>query len=64
MWAGKYVRSPLARNLFLNMVTENEVPGHETQKVSETFSIRVLDTDAVWLLENISCPCLNYKTDL
>ncbi|KAI7796872.1 putative methyltransferase-like protein 9 [Triplophysa rosa] len=32
MWAGKYVRSPLARNLFLNMVTESEIPGHETQK--------------------------------
>ncbi|XP_056627105.1 methyltransferase-like protein 9 isoform X2 [Triplophysa dalaica] len=32
MWAGKYVRSPFARNLFLNMVTESEITGHETQK--------------------------------
>lgn len=31
MWTGKYVRSPLVRSLFLNMVTEGE--GAEPQKV-------------------------------
>lgn len=42
MWAGKYVRSPFARNLFLNMVTESEITGQETQKVSQVLCIRLL----------------------
>ncbi|XP_030630196.1 protein-L-histidine N-pros-methyltransferase isoform X2 [Chanos chanos] len=32
MWTRKYVRSPLARALFVNMVTETEMPGYETQE--------------------------------
>ncbi|KAK9964976.1 hypothetical protein ABG768_004097 [Culter alburnus] len=32
MWTGKYVRSPLARSLFVNMVTETDTPGHEAQQ--------------------------------
>ncbi|XP_051523262.1 protein-L-histidine N-pros-methyltransferase-like isoform X1 [Myxocyprinus asiaticus] len=32
MWTGKYVRSPLARSLFMNMVTESDITGHEAQK--------------------------------
>ncbi|XP_067286853.1 methyltransferase-like protein 9 isoform X2 [Pseudorasbora parva] len=32
MWSGKYVRSPLARSLFENMVTETDTPGHEAQQ--------------------------------
>ncbi|KAM4623419.1 protein-L-histidine N-pros-methyltransferase isoform 2-T2 [Polymixia lowei] len=32
MWTGKYVRSPLARSLFVNMVTESEAAGIETQE--------------------------------
>lgn len=33
MWTGKYVRSPLVRSLFLNMVTEGETAVAETQQV-------------------------------
>ncbi|XP_056100676.1 methyltransferase-like protein 9 isoform X1 [Rhinichthys klamathensis goyatoka] len=32
MWTGKYVRSPLARSLFMNMESETETPGHEVQQ--------------------------------
>ncbi|KAL3048009.1 hypothetical protein OYC64_006733 [Pagothenia borchgrevinki] len=32
MWTGKYVRSPLARSLFLNMVSEDEAAATETQE--------------------------------
>ncbi|XP_071403629.1 protein-L-histidine N-pros-methyltransferase isoform X2 [Centroberyx affinis] len=32
MWTGKYVRSPLARSLFMNMVSESEAAGAETQE--------------------------------
>ncbi|KAG1935681.1 methyltransferase-like protein 9 isoform X2 [Pimephales promelas] len=34
MWTGKYVRSPLARSLFMNMETETETetPGYEAQQ--------------------------------
>lgn len=32
MWTGKYVRSPLARSLFMNMVSESETAGLETQE--------------------------------
>uniref|UniRef100_A0A3Q1G0E8 Methyltransferase 9, His-X-His N1-histidine n=1 Tax=Acanthochromis polyacanthus TaxID=80966 RepID=A0A3Q1G0E8_9TELE len=32
MWTGKYVRSPLVRSLFLNMVTETEASAAETQE--------------------------------
>ncbi len=35
MWTGQYVRSPLARALIMNMVTETDSAGHEAQKVSE-----------------------------
>lgn len=37
MWTGKYVRSPLVRSLFLNMVTEGE--GAEPQKVGGEFKL-------------------------
>lgn len=33
MWTGKYVRSPLVRSLFTNMVTESEAAAAETQEV-------------------------------
>ncbi|KAL6094710.1 mettl9 [Pungitius sinensis] len=32
MWTGKYVRSPLARSLFMNMASESEVAAIETQE--------------------------------
>uniref|UniRef100_A0A668AAP5 Methyltransferase 9, His-X-His N1-histidine n=2 Tax=Myripristis murdjan TaxID=586833 RepID=A0A668AAP5_9TELE len=32
MWSGKYVRSPLARSLFMNMASESEAAGIETQE--------------------------------
>lgn len=32
MWTGKYVRSPLARTLFTNMLTESDTSGNEAQK--------------------------------
>lgn len=32
MWTGKYVRSPLARSLFMNMIGESEEAGQETQE--------------------------------
>ncbi|CDQ87801.1 methyltransferase-like protein 9 isoform X1 [Oncorhynchus mykiss] len=32
MWTGKYVRSPLARSLFMNMISESEESGQETQE--------------------------------
>lgn len=35
MWTGQHVRSPLARALIMNMVTETDSPGHEAQKVSD-----------------------------
>lgn len=37
MWTGKYVRSPLVRSLFLNMVTEGEAA--EPQKVGGEFKL-------------------------
>lgn len=37
MWTGKYVRSPLARSIFMNMVTESEAAGLETQEVCITY---------------------------
>lgn len=33
MWTGKYVRSPLIRSLFMDMVTDNEAAAIETQEV-------------------------------
>ena len=33
MWTGKYVRSPLARSFFMNMVSESEATTLETQEV-------------------------------
>lgn len=33
MWTGKYVRSPLVRSLFMNMVSETEAAAIETQEV-------------------------------
>jgi len=38
MWTGKYVRSPLARSLFMNMETETETPGYEAQQVRGSFT--------------------------
>ncbi|KAK6301774.1 hypothetical protein J4Q44_G00278270 [Coregonus suidteri] len=32
MWTGKYVRSPLARSLFMNMVSESKEAGQDTQE--------------------------------
>lgn len=37
MWTGKYVRSPLVRSLFLNMVTEGDAG--EPQKVGGEFKL-------------------------
>ncbi len=33
MWTGKYVRSPLVRSLFMNMVSETEAGAFETREV-------------------------------
>ena len=33
MWTGKYVRSPLARSMLTNMVSDMEEAGLETQEV-------------------------------
>lgn len=33
MWTGRYVRSPLVRSLFMNMVSEGEAAWTETQGV-------------------------------
>lgn len=35
MWTGKYLRSPLARALFVGMVSEGEATGQESQEVRE-----------------------------
>ncbi len=50
MWTGQYVRSPLARALIMNMVSETDSAGHEAQKVSEQASERARDASGVYLV--------------
>ena len=37
MWTGKYVRSPLARSMLTNMVSDMEEAGLETQEVCASY---------------------------